>query len=187
MSKQFPSKDAFEKLLSWLHPDRDRAGEQYEKIRLRLIRIFVCRACVDPEELADLTMNVVSSRIDWLIENYKGDPALYFYGVAKKIYLEVQKKKPPPELPPAPDTTEIEQRFSCLDRCMDQQLSRTERDVVLRYQEKTKQEKIRVRKQIATELGITINALRIRVCHMHARLRPCIEHCLRHLVDSETL
>jgi hypothetical protein len=126
-------------------------------------------------------MNVVSSRIDWLIENYKGDPALYFYGVAKKIYLEAQKKKPLPQFPPAVDITEIEQRCSCLEQCMEQHLSRPERELVLRYQEKTRQEKIKVRKQIATELGITINALRIRVCHIHARLRPCIEHCLQHL------
>jgi len=184
MSKQFPSKEAFEKLLRWLHFDRDQAGEKYEKIRLRLIRIFACRSCIDPEDLADDTMNVVSSRIDWLIENYKGDPALYFYGVAKKIYLEVQKKKPIPDPPPPPDITEIEQRCSCLEQCMEQNLSSIERDLVLRYQEKAKQEKIKVRKQIATELGITINALRIRVCHIHARLRPCIERCLRQLVES---
>ena len=184
MSKQFPSKEAFEKLLCWLHSDRDQAGEKYEKIRLRLIRIFSCRSCPDTEDLADQTMNVVSSRIDWLIENYKGDPALYFYGVAKKICLEVQKKKPPPEPPPPPpDIYEIEQRCSCLEQCMERHLSGTERDMVLRYQEKTKQEKIKVRKQIATELGISINALRIRVCHIHARLRPCIEQCLQ-LIES---
>ena len=183
MSKDFPSKEAFEKLLRWLHPDRDQAGEKYEKIRLRLIRIFACRSCPDPEDLADKTINVVASRIDELIEKYKGDPALYFYGVAKKICLEVSKKKALPEPPPPPDVSQIEQRCSCLEQCMEKHLDKTERDVVLRYQEKTKQEKIRVRKQIATELGISINALRIRVFHIHARLRPCIEQCLR-LIES---
>ena len=184
MSKDPPSKEAFEKLLRWLNSDRDVAGEKYEKIRRRLIHIFSCRSCPDSEDIADQTINVVASKIDWLIENYKGDPALYFYGVAKNIYREIWKPKPPPEPPPPPrDAAEFEQRCSCLEQCMERQLDGAEREVVLRYQEKTKREKIKVRKQIATELGISINALRIRVCHIHARLRPCIERCLR-LLES---
>jgi hypothetical protein len=184
MSKQFPSKDAFDKLLRWLDSDRDRAGERHEKIRFRLIRIFACRGCGEPEDLADQSINVVCSRVDWLIENYQGDPALYFYGVAKRVFLDYLKKKRGLEvLPPPPDTLEMERRCSCLDQCMKRQLSEAERDLVLKYQEKEKREKIIVRKQLAEELGISINALRIRVCHIHARLKPCIERCLRHLPE----
>jgi len=184
MSKAGPSQETFEKLLNWLDTDRDRAGEKYEKIRLRLIRIFTCRGCGDPEDLADDTINVVASRIDWLIENYKGDPALYFYGVAKKIYQEQFKKKPPPPLPPPPDVTQIENECGCLEECLKEQLTGPDRQLVLRYHEKEKQEKIHLRKQIAAELGITLNALRIRVHHIHSRLRPCIEQCLQHLLQQ---
>jgi DNA-directed RNA polymerase specialized sigma24 family protein len=185
MSKAGPTKETFEKLLAWLDPDRERAGEKYENIRLRLIRIFCSRGCYDAEDLADQTMNVVASRIDWLIENFTGNPALYFYGVAKKIYKEqlTKKKKPPPE-PPRPDNTVIERECGCLEECLKQQLPPGERQLVLRYHQKEKQEKIRLRKQIASELGITINALRIRVHHIHARLRPCIEQCLQHLLEQ---
>ena len=175
--------DAFEKLLRWLDPERDRAGEKYEKIRLRLIRIFACRSCCDPEELADNTINVVASKIDWLHENFIGDPPLYFYGVAKKIYLESMKPKALPEPPPLPDTSEIEQECNCLDQCVEQELTQSERKLVFRYHEKEKGEKIRVRKQIAEELGISMNALRIRVHNLHSRLRPCIEQCLQHVLE----
>lgn len=174
-----PTQEGFDKLLRWLDPDRHKAGEKYEKIRRRLIKVFDCRGCGDSEDLADDAINVVVSRIDWLIENYHGDPALYFYGVAKKVYLERLKKKPPPPLPPSRDTSEIERECSCLERCLEEKLSQAERTLVLRYHEKYKREKIEIRRKLAQELGITINALRIRVCHIQSRLRPCIEQCLR--------
>jgi len=184
MPKGGPSKETFEKLLRWLDSDRDRAGEKYENIRLRLIRIFTCRGCGDVEDLADETINVVASKADWLIENYHGEPALFFYGVAKNIYHEQYKKKPPPPLPPPPDVTLVEQECGCLEECLKQELTVPDRQLVLRYHEKEKQEKIRLRKQIAIELGITVNALRIRVHNIHARLRPCIEQCLQHLLEQ---
>ena len=176
MSKREPpSKDAFEKLLLWLNSDRDKAGEKYERIRLRLIRIFGCQGSCDPEDLADDTINVVASRIDWLLANYQGDSALYFYGVAKKIHLEELKRKPLPDLPP-PDPTppEVEEVSNHLEECL-QELQRPERTLILRYHQGEKQIKIENRKRLAEELKISRNALRIKVCHLHERLRKCLE------------
>jgi len=183
MDERGPTQKAFEKLWRWLDPDPETAGLKHERIRLRLIRIFSCRGRYNAEDLADETVDVVASKIDWLIENYQGDPALYFYGVAKKLVLQPPKPPPPPP-PPAPDMDEIERRCGCLDLCLAEKLNEDERQLVLRYHEKNKQEKIQVRKQIARELGISINALRIRVCHIHSRLRPCIEQCLSHLLNQ---
>jgi hypothetical protein len=184
MSKRAPTKEAFEKLLNWLDPDREKAGERYELIRVRLIRIFAGRGCHESEDLADETMNVVVSRIDWLIENYQGDPALYFYGVAKNIFHEHYKKKPPPPLPPPPDTTIIEGKCGCLEECLKQELARADQRLLLLYHAKQKREKIVLRQQLASESGITINALRIRVHHLHARLKLCIEQCLEQLLSQ---
>ena len=179
MNKDSPTKEAFDKLLGWLDPDRDRAGEKYERIRLRVIRIFVCRGCCEGEDLADRTINVVTSKINWLIENYQGDPALYFYAVAKKIYQEQRKRKPPPNVPPPePAPPELELTCSYLDDCLSQ-LPSVERDLVLRYQEGIKQAKIENRKKLAEELKISRNALRIKVCHIHSRLRECLERRLQ--------
>ena len=82
------TQDAFDTLLSWLDSDRDRAGTKYETIRLRLIKSFTCRGCWEAEELADETINRVVSRVPELAGEYRGDPALYFYGVSQRIQLE---------------------------------------------------------------------------------------------------
>ncbi|HKG46441.1 MAG TPA: hypothetical protein VKB02_06935 [Pyrinomonadaceae bacterium] len=179
MNKGGPTQEDFAKLLRWLDPDRDKAGEQYEKIRLRLVRIFSSRGCCEADELADQSINVVISKIDWLTENYVGNPALYFYAVAKKIYLGSRKPKPLPVVPPPdPHSPEVEQLSVYLDECLDE-LTRAERDLVLQYHECEKQEKIRNRKRLAEELKISRNALRIKVCHIHSRLKKCIDLRLR--------
>jgi DNA-directed RNA polymerase specialized sigma24 family protein len=176
--KRPPENEAFEKLLNWLDPDREKAGEKYHRLHLRLTRIFAAKGCCQGEDLADETFNVIARKIDWLIENYVGDPALYFFGVARKIY---QPPRPIPNPPPAPDNTEIERRCSCLEECLDHVTSADEREVVLRYHQKDKGEKIRERKKLARELGISLNALRIRIWHIHARLRPCVQQCVDRL------
>ena len=58
------TKEAFDSLLSWLDPDREWAGEKYEVIRARLIKVFAYRGCHTPEELADETINRVAKKID---------------------------------------------------------------------------------------------------------------------------
>jgi DNA-directed RNA polymerase specialized sigma24 family protein len=176
MSKREPpNKEAFDKLLRWLNSDRNNAGEKYERIRFRLIRVFSSRGCYEAEDLADETINVVASRIDWLIENYDGEPALYFYGVAKKIYLEQLKKKPPPDIPPPdPAPPDREEISSYLEQCL-QELSPVERDLVLQYQQGEKQVKIQNRKRLAEQWKISRNALRIKIYHLHVQLRECIE------------
>jgi len=175
MNKGGLTQDGFDKLLRWLHPDRDTAGEIYALIQFKVIRIFSSRGCCDAEDLADKTCNVVISKIDWLVENYVGDPALYFYAVAKKIYLESLKKKPPPiPPPPDPEPDKVEEVCGYLDECLNK-LPSADRVVVLKYHEGEKAEKIRNRQKLAQELKISRNALRIRVCHIHTRLRKCIE------------
>jgi hypothetical protein len=177
-------KEAFDKLLAWFDPDRDKAGEKYERIRLRLIRIFACRGCCEAEDLADETVNVVIGKMDWLSEGYVGDPALYFYAVAKKIYLEHLKKKPPPVVPPpAPPSEELEQVCNLLDNCL-QELQPADRDLVIKYHQGEKRVKIQNRKALAEGLRISRNALRIKVCHIHFRLKKCIEQGLQHAAAS---
>ncbi len=180
MKKREPlSQETFDKLLLWLDPDRDVAARKYQTIQLRIIRIFAGKGSCDPEDLADESFNVAARKIDWLLENYVGDPALYIYAIARRIFLERLEPKQRPVPPVPPDTTELERRSRCLDRCLEHLTTRGERHLVLQYHSKDRQERIRTRRQLAEELGLSINALRIKVCHIHARLRPCIEECLR--------
>lgn len=179
-----PNKESFEKLLSWLNPDRELAGEKYEKIRRRSISLLSARGCWDAEDLTDQAINVVASKIDWLRENYQGDPALFFFGVAKKLFLEWRKKNPPPDVPFIPDdNTEIELLCGHLEQCL-QEIPADDSKLVLAYHEGEKQERINNRKRLAQELGISANALRIKVCHIHSRLRLVMERRLGQLSDG---
>ena len=185
MTKGELTKEAFDQLLRWLDSDRDNAAAKYERIRFRLIRIFAARGCFDAEDLADQTIDVILVKIDWLIENYEGEPALYFYAVAKKIFLEHLKKKPPPDLPPPdPNPPEVELRSRCLQQCSKQELAPAEHLLLVKYHKGEGQERIRLRKELAKQLGITLNALRIRVFHLVARLRPCVKNCVRQALDA---
>ncbi|HJT67128.1 MAG TPA: hypothetical protein VJ749_11775 [Pyrinomonadaceae bacterium] len=181
MSKREPpSQEALEKLLAWLDPDRERAAEKYQHIYTRIVKILAAKGCWLAEDLADQTFNVVASQIDRLRETFHGDPALYFYGVARKIHQEWLKTlRPPPSPPPGPDRPEIEYRCGCLEKCLEKLATPEEAQMALRYHKGKGQERREDRKRLAEELGISLNALRIRICHLQARLRPCCEECVK--------
>lgn len=179
MKKQWVlTQEAFDSLLNWLDPDRERAGQKYETIRLGLIKIFACRGCRDAEELADESINRVTSKVGELAKTFRGDPSLYFYGVGHKVHLEYSSKSPLKlELPvPTPDESETV-AYDCLDECMTK-LTAKNRELVLRYYQEDKRAKIDNRKQMAEELGIGLSALRIRAHRIRVPLQKCVESCL---------
>jgi DNA-directed RNA polymerase specialized sigma24 family protein len=177
---------AFERLLAWLDPERERAGQRYEDIRLRLIKIFTCRGCHESEDLADETINRVARRLKEVAATYEGDRSLYFYGVAHKVYLEYLRRPPArvvvAPLPAPPERKEEERaaderEYECLERCMSG-LPAASRDLVLQYYREEKREKIEHRKLLAAQLGIGLNALRIRACRIRETLYQCVQACL---------
>jgi hypothetical protein len=52
------------------------------------------------------------------------------------------------------------------------------RELVLNYYRLEKQRKIDFRKSLALGLGISVNALRIRLHNIRASLEGCIEQCI---------
>lgn len=173
------TQDAFDRFLAWLDPNRDRAGAKYEDIRRKLIKIFVCRGCTAGEELADETINRVIRKMQELADSYTGDPALYFYGVARNVHLEYVKKSPAVLPPPVPDTPQQkEQEYECLERCM-KALTRENRELMLEYYKEERQAKIVHRRELAVRLGIAVNALRIRAHRIRLGLQVCVENCLQ--------
>jgi DNA-directed RNA polymerase specialized sigma24 family protein len=174
------TQEAFDSLLGWLGPDREQAGRRYEEIRLRLIKIFACRGCHEPEDLADEAINRVAKKVAELEKTYSGDPALYFYGVANKVHLESLKKRATAaRLPPPPDaqSDEVEREHACLEHCMSR-LPPENRELVLQYYREDKGAKIEHRQALAEQFGIAINALRIRAHRIRATLRQCVRNCL---------
>lgn len=178
----------FDTLLDWLNPDREQAGRKYEAIRLRLIKIFTGRGCLEAEFLADETINRVTAKVEEISKSYIGDPALYFYAVAQKVHLEYLRKArqtPTPlestvstlSVPPVSLMEDVEPVYQCLERCLEH-LTSENRELVMRYYQQERQAKIELRKVLATELGIAVNALRIRAHRIRLALRQCVRSCL---------
>ena len=167
-------------MLSWLDTDRERAGKRYEKIRRRLIEIFASRGCQEAEDLADETINRVARKSLEVAEGYVGDPAYYFYAVAKKILLETWKVKPRAEAPPPPapiTEEERERELACLEQCLGH-LPGKDRDLFVEYYGEGLRLKIDQRRGLAERLGIAPNALRIRIHRIRLTLKRCLEDCL---------
>ncbi len=176
--------EKFEKLLNWLNPDREIAGQKYESIRIRLIKIFYSRGCYQAEDMADETMDRVTKKIDAIFGTYEGEPALYFYAVARNVFLEFVRAPKHTELPENlfgadPDDMETDDKYyDCLDNCLGE-LSVDQREFIIDYYTDSKGKKIERRKKIALDRGLSAKALRIRAFRIRENLRKCITICLK--------
>ena len=180
-SKNAISPEAFNILLNWLDPDRDKAASQYQVIHRGLVKMFVTRGCADSENLADLTIDRVASKVEEISEFYTGDRSHYFHGVGHKIYLEYLRNRREDALDPDPESI-VPQAFGaeyeCLRECL-LKLSEDQRELILEYYLGGIGARIERRKTIAHELGIELNTLRIRAHRIRNFLEECMEKCLK--------
>lgn len=170
---------AFERFLYRLGPDPETAGQKYELIRARLIMMFRARRCVFAEDLADATFERVGQKLTDLTVELTGDPARYFYGVARKIYLEYQRNlttvrsKSAHLLPTTnynrADTDQLETRLEQLDEAL-RTIPKSDRELILGYYTGTGISKINRRRALAKQLG-GANALRLRVFRIRREIK----------------
>lgn len=175
--------EGFEKFLDWLDKDREAAGRKYEDIRRRLIKIFYARGCYLAEELADESIDRVIKKCDELIKTYQGDPALYCYAVAQKVFLEFTRRRKPEELSEtiAQEEIKIEEpsiEAGCLNKCL-KKLNPEQRRLIIDYYKGDKQTKIEGRKELEKKLNITNQSLRVRALRIRKILQECIENCVK--------
>jgi DNA-directed RNA polymerase specialized sigma24 family protein len=175
--------EGFEALLAWLDPDRERAGELYQRIRERLITLFVWRGCPGAEDLADETINRVARRLAEGLELPAKAGNRFFYGVAHRVFQEVLRERERwareacfEELLAAESGGASSARLSCFERCL-AALDAADRRLLIRYH--GLQRRSEARKMLSAELGITPNTLRIRVHRIRRRLEERVERCLR--------
>jgi RNA polymerase sigma factor (sigma-70 family) len=178
-----PDTHPFNKLLESLSSDRELAGEEYERIRIALVKFFSWNRCQFPEDLADETFNRVANRLE------RGeaiqDLTRYCFGVARLLLKEEQRRKvkAPLELDALLEQQEhkgqrLEKEYECLDRCL-QALPQDDRELLIQYYTgDTGQAKINDRIALARRLGITHNTLRVRVLRLKGRLEDCVINCL---------
>lgn len=186
------NREAFDALLVSLDPDPERAGARYEHLRHALITFFECRGSSIPEELTDDTMNRVARRLSEGQRIEVGNPASYFYGVARNVlreYWESRSRGPDsleglPAAARAPDPHRLheqwserllkERRLDALERCLDA-LSATEQELIRDYYQGETSARIQARRRLAGRLGIALNALRIRALRIRVRLEACVQ------------
>ena len=178
------TREGFESLLAMLHPNREEAGVLYEGIRRRLIRLFEWRGCANAEELADETFNRVAKKSAEGLILQRSDPFAYFCGVAHHVFQEVLRREAREHKslengdPSASATFEDEpdNRLDHLRECL-RILEADQRHLLLRYHQDDK--RIRSRKELCDELGIPMNALRIRVHRLRKKVEACVQEKLR--------
>jgi DNA-directed RNA polymerase specialized sigma24 family protein len=184
-------------MLAELHPDIERAGEQYEKIRQKLVKLFEWRGCVHAEECADETFNRVAQKICEGTSIWTDDPYSYFHGVALNVLREywrnaeqtaktleevaqIQDVSVDPEDLLLRETEEMkkERLLECLNRCM-QKLPPESLHLITKYHQGEETLDKARRKELAQSLGIPLNALRIRAYRIRIVIEECVKNCLK--------
>ena len=180
------TQQAFDRLLAMLDKDRDRAGEKYESVRLRLVKFFQWSGAIDPDVEADETLNRVARKIEEGANIYNLNA--YIQGVAKLVkaeslrnpirrHLDIEEAYGlAATIEEDPEKTE---RRVCLDRCLEN-LPEESREIIIIYYENERGIRIECRKRLAARLGITSNALRINAHRIRMGLESCVLECLGH-------
>lgn len=185
---------AFEKLLAWLDPDRNRAGERYERLREKLI-LFFKRRNIPAEEYADK----VFDRIAGMLEKGKVIPtenqeqyclsvAVY---LAKEFWHSRENRLRGDESSTAADNNAVAEllgeerqqtwtgrKKDCAKDCLGW-LTPDQRRLLILYYGGDEETRARNRRRLAKDLRISDEALRLRVHRARRIVRECYEDCLR--------
>jgi DNA-directed RNA polymerase specialized sigma24 family protein len=175
---------AFDGFLAALDRDREKAGEKYEYIRLKLLKYFQWCGSDVPDIDADETINRVTRRIDEGEDVY--NLTGYIYGVAKLVHAESLKRRnrrraldeeSVVELPWIDTEVNAANHHECIERCLGC-LSDEDREVITEYYRHNKTEKIDSRKRLAARLGLSLNTLRVKMYRQRMNLEACVQKCL---------
>lgn len=187
---------AFNRLLEWLDDGIDSGGETYLEMRRRLVSYFDRRNRPTADDLADETLSRIGRTLEKDGAIAITPPARYCYTVAKFVLLEdfrrehkqlcLDDKVWSGDVATAgvhrlalEESLEIqEQRLECLERCL-RELKPDQRALVIDYYGDAGRQKIERRRAMAKRLGITMNALSIRVSRIRTALEAAVETCRR--------
>jgi DNA-directed RNA polymerase specialized sigma24 family protein len=160
-------------------------------MRRRLSAYFDRKGCRNPDDLADETLNRVSRRLEEEGTLTEGPPGRYCYIVARFVFLEhIRRVKhegaydaaidasadPAAATAAADDAAGLGKRLSCLNRCLEA-LPARDRELILGYYGHGSERTADRRRELATRLGLTTNALAIRACRIRDTLEGCVRSC----------
>src|ERR1043165_5429836 len=186
--------ESFDEILAWLNPDRDVAGTIYVQLRQDLTKMFTWNHCADPEGLTDEVFDRVAKKVHDVRPTYEGDPKLYFYGVARNVIKEIPKKiraqislqgtEPASDPRREAQQETAAMREDCLRSCL-QKLSKEKRELILAYYARDKQAKIDHREEMAKQMGISVETLRVKAYRIRVTLEQCIGRCLDRMAQNK--
>jgi DNA-directed RNA polymerase specialized sigma24 family protein len=183
---------AFARLLRWLDDGTDSGGETYLEMRRRLVAYFDRRNRPAADVLADETFDRISRTLETSSIATR-PPARYCYVIARFVLLEDIRREgrsvPFDEARPTvsiesarsggePDAVLRDRCLQCLDRCL-LKLKPEQRELVIEYYRDAKRERIDRRRELANRMGITMNALGIRLCRIRSSLEACVASCCK--------
>lgn len=177
--------EALAKFLVCLDAEAERAGEQYELIRLALVRFFDWRGAHFPEGLADETLNRAIRRVEE--GEAPRDLPTYCLGIARFVLRESQRhpeqrgvelEDAGPLIAATPRAATDDERQACFEHCL-HELSSENRQLIMQYYQDERRQKINNRLALAERLGIPLNALRSRAQRIRDRLEQCVADCLK--------
>lgn len=176
--------DTFASLLLRLNSDPDRAGEQYEDLRRKLIRFFEWRHAPFPEDHADEVFNRLARRLaEGVAVRSVGT---YGYEIARLVLLEALKgsdRRASLEdvnvgiVEAGDEAAQKEIRLTCLDDCL-RTLPENGRALIIEYYQDDKRDRIERRKEIAARLGLQRLALANRAQRLRDKLERCVTRCV---------
>lgn len=187
----------FAALLQCFDADRERAWGIYAGVRERLARFFADKNCRTPFECADDTLDRTARRLAQGAHITTGDPYGYILGIAYNVLREYWKSRerktieldalapahhpshdPVDELNEREERAAREHRLDCLNKCLAQLPPEQSAFLNAYHTGAGGGERIEGRRRLAAELGVELNALRIRACRVRDRLEKCLRACL---------
>jgi DNA-directed RNA polymerase specialized sigma24 family protein len=178
------SPEAWTIFLRRLDEDSEKAGQEYEALRSRLITMFRCRGLLDPAALADEAIDRIAKGLER--ENIR-DIFAYAAGVARHVASEAFRRPPLISLAEVQEprhTTsddfqekETDRRLDCLKQCT-AALNESDRYLISNWYEHEKSQKVEDKRRLAVKLGIALGALRVRAYRIRERVRTCVFECM---------
>jgi RNA polymerase sigma factor (sigma-70 family) len=158
-----------EELLALLDADPVKAAAQYTSLYDRLVKFFEWRRCASPEDLAQDVLMRGMRRIRAGVQ-IETTLVQYFYGVANHVLLEERRADQKEERLTAPltevagsdDLGSVERKIYL--RQVLSRLPRDDRELIVRYH-------LSDRTALKRRLGLTAEALRVRVHRVQRRIR----------------
>ncbi len=190
--------NTFELLLERLGTEPAKCAENYELLRLKLVKSLTWKGCPDSEAdaLADVALDRVAAKLA------QGEQILninaYAMEVLRFVRLEhIRKHKEfaaGDDLPETAVQPEIELfdepdiRLRCLRKCLAEVVSNdNDKMLIVGYYDMEAGDKLKdIRKNLAEKLGLTMTTLKVKACRLRERLEKCINGCAAKLTVTKT-